>query len=139
MRRLAAWCHDRRRTVIGLWVVAFIVLAGLWATSAGQFTNTFNLPGTESQRTYDLLKSKFPQQSGDTATVVFAVKDGNVLDHRAPLERAIAEIKRSPEVLAVADPFAKGAPVSPDGRITFAPIQFKHSGGDVDVKVVKTM
>ena len=25
MRTLAAWCHDRRRTVIGLWVAAFVV------------------------------------------------------------------------------------------------------------------
>src|SRR3954454_248735 len=107
MRRLAAWCHDRRRTVIGLWVVAFIVLAALWGTAAGQFANTFNLPGSESQRTYDLLSSKFPQQSGDTASVVFAVKDGKVLDHRAELERAIATIEKSPEVLAVADPFAE--------------------------------
>src|SRR4051812_30589975 len=141
MRTLAAWCHDRRRLVIGLWVAAFLILGALWGTAAGQFANTFNLPGTESQRTYDLLKTKFPQQSGDSGSVVFAVKDGKVLDaaNRAPIERAIAEIKKSPEVLAVADPFAKDAPVSPDGRITFAPIQFRHSGGDVDVKVVKTM
>src|SRR3954453_17675681 len=139
MRRLAAWCHDRRRTVIGIWVVAFVVLATLWGTAAGQFANNFNLPGTESQRTYDLLKSKFPQQSGDTGSVVFAVKDGKVLDRRAPIEKVIAEIKKSPEVLGVADPFAQGAPVSPDGRITFAQIRFKRSGGDVDVKVVKTM
>src|SRR3954452_24237447 len=139
MRRLAAWCHDRRRTMIGLWVVAFIVLAGLWATSAGQFTNTFNLPGTESQRTYDLLKSKFPQQAGDTASVVFAVDQGKVLAHKAPIQAALAEIKQSPEVLAVGDPFAPGAPVSKDGRITFAQIQLKHSGGDVDVEQIKTM
>src|SRR3954468_16588297 len=141
MRRLAAWCHDRRRTVIGLWVVAFIVLAGLWATSAGQFTNTFNLPGTESQRTYDLLKSKFPQASGDSATVVFSVDQGKVLDpgNKAAIDKTIATIKQSPEVLEVADPFAKGTPVSKDGRITFSTIQFKHSGGDVDVKAVKSM
>src|SRR3954449_11668564 len=139
MRRLAAWCHDRRRTVIGLWVAAFLILAALWGTAAGQFANNFNLPGTESQRTYDLLKSKFPQQSGDTGSVVFAVKDGKVLDQKAPIERVIATIKQSPEVLAVADPFAQGAPVSPDGRITFAQIQFKKSGGDVDVKAVKEM
>src|SRR5690349_21014132 len=130
MRRIAAWCHDRRRTVIGLWVVAFVVLAGPWGTAAGQFANTFILPGTESQRTYDLLKSKFPAQSGDTGSVVFAVKDGKVLDHKAAIGKTIATIKQSPEVLGVADPFAKGAPVSQDGRITFAQIQFKHSGGD---------
>src|SRR5689334_11934049 len=139
MRRLAAWCHDRRRTVIGLWVAAFFILAALWGTAAGQFANTFKLPGTESQRTYDLLRSKFPQQSGDSASVVFAVKDGKVLDRRAEIEKVTAVIKQSPEVQAVADPFAEGAPVSRDGRITFAQIQFKHSGGDVDVKAVKEM
>src|SRR4051812_1692465 len=141
MRKLAAWCHDRRRTVIGIWVAAFVVLAALWGTAAGQFANNFNLPGTESQRTYDLLRDKFPQQAGDSGSVVFAVKQGGVLDegNRAPIEAAVAEIKKSPEVLAVGDPFAKGAPVSQDGKITFAQIQFRHSGGDVDVKLVKTM
>ncbi|MDA0160600.1 MMPL family transporter [Solirubrobacter ginsenosidimutans] len=139
MRSLAAWCHDRRRTVIGLWVAAFIVCAGLWATAAGDYVNTFNLPGTESQRAYDLLKDKFPQASGDTATVVFAVKDGSVLDHKAQIEAVRQKIGKSPEVLAVADPTAPGAPVSEDGKITFAQIQFKNAAGDVDAPAVKTM
>src|SRR5690349_9166572 len=139
MRKLAAWCHDRRRTVIGLWVAAFVALGVLWGAAAGDYVNSFRLPGTESQRAYDLLKDRFPQQSGDTASVVFAVKDGRVLDHRAQIERVRATIAKSPEVVAVGDPLAKGAPVSRDGRITFAQIQFKHSGGDIDVKSVKTM
>src|SRR3954454_5511569 len=139
MRKLAAWCHDRRRIVIGLWVAAFVVLGALWATAAGDYVNNFRLPGTESQRAYDLLKDRFPQQAGDTASVVFAVKDGRVLAHHAQIERVRAQIAKSPEVLSVADPLAKGAPVSRDGRITFATIQLKHSGGDVDVKSIKTM
>jgi putative drug exporter of the RND superfamily len=141
MRKLAAWCHDRRRTVIGIWVAAFVVLGALWAVGAGEYVNNFRLPGTESQRAYDLLKDRFPQQAGDTASVVFAVDNGGVLDagNRPEIERAISEIKKSPEVLGVGDPFAQGAPVSKDGRITFATIQFRHSAGDVDVKQVKTM
>jgi RND superfamily putative drug exporter len=141
MRTLAAWCHDRRRTVIGLWVAAFVVLAALWGTAAGEFVNNFRLPGTESQRAYDLLKDRFPQQAGDTATVVFAVDKGKVLDagNRPTIQQAVAEIKKSPEVLAVGDPLANGAPVSKDGRITFAQIQFRKGAGDVDVKQVKTM
>src|ERR1043165_595284 len=125
MRRLAAWCHDRRRTVIGLWVAAFVILAVLWGSAAGQFANVFNLPGTESQRTYDLLKEKFPAQAGDTASVVFAVEDGKVLDKGSEITAVRKEIAKSPEVLAVGDPLAKGAPVSQDGKITFAQIQFK--------------
>src|ERR687894_168929 len=141
MRTLAAWCHDRRRTVIGLWVAAFFLFAALWATAAGDYINNFRLPGTESQRAYDLLKEKFPEQSGDTASVVFAVDQGRVLDdaNRPAIERVVGEIKKSPEVLAVGDPFAQGAPVSQDGRITFAQIQFRQGAGDVDVKAVKTM
>ncbi len=141
MRNLAAWCHDRRRTVIGLWVAAFFVSAALWATVAGEYVNSFNLPGTESQRAYDLLRDKFPAQSGDTASVVFAVKDGGVLDaaNQPQIEKVIAEIKKSPEVLNVSDPFAEGAPVSKDGKITFAQIQFAAPAGDVDPAGVKTM
>ena len=41
-------------------------------SAAGGYVNSFRLPGTESQRAYDLLKDRFPQQSGDTASVVFA-------------------------------------------------------------------
>src|ERR687893_2742719 len=125
MRTLAAWCHDRRRTVIGLWVAAFFLFAALWATAAGDYINNFQLPGTESQRAYDLLRDRFPEQSGDTASVVFAVDEGRVLDasDRPQIEKVRAEIAKSPEVLAVGDPFARGAPVSEDGRITFAQIQ----------------
>jgi RND superfamily putative drug exporter len=141
MRNLAAWCHDRRRAVIGLWIAAFVVSIGLWATSAGEFVNNFQLPGTESQRTYDLLSERFPEQSGDTASVVFAVEDGGVLDaaNRPQIERVREEIAKSPEVLAVGDPFARGAPVSEDGRITFAQIQFRKGAGEVDAAAVKTM
>ena len=141
MRELAAWCHDRRRTVIGLWVAAFFLFAALWATAAGEFVNSFQLPGTESQRAYDLLKEKFPAQSGDTASVVFAVDEGRVLDsgNRTEIERVRAEIEKSPEVLAVGDPLARGAAVSEDGTITFAQIQFRKGGGDVDAAAIKTM
>ena len=135
MRNFAAWCHDRRRTVIGIWVAAFVLAAVLWGTAAGQFVNNFTLPGSESQRAYDLLKERFPQQSGDTASVVFAVDEGGVLDagNRPQIEKALG---RDQEVtrggVAVGDPFAQGAPVSPDGKITFAQITFKKGGGEVD-------
>src|SRR6188472_2479532 len=133
MRKLAACSKNRAPTVFGLWVAAFVVFGVLWATAAGDYVNNFNLPGTESQRAYDLLKDRFPQQAGDTATVVFAVPQGKqVLDqsNRPQIERVVGEIKKSPEVLTVGDPFAQGAPVSKDGRITFATIQFKKGAGD---------
>ena len=42
----------------------------------GLHNEGFELSTVDGKRTYDLLQSKFPAQSGDTASVVFAVKDG---------------------------------------------------------------
>ena len=133
MRKLAAWCHDRRRTVIGLWVAAFFIFAALWGTAAGRVRQQLQRSQARSPSgPYDLLKDKFPEQSGDTATVVWAVEDGSVLDKRTEIEAVRAEIEKSPEVLAVGDPFAEGAPVSEDGKITFAQIQLAKGAGEAD-------
>ena len=141
MRTLAAWCHDRRRTVIGLWVAAFVLIAALWATAAGEYVNNFRLPGTESQRAYDLLKDRFPQQSGDTANVVFAVDEGGVLD-AATARRSRRSARRSrsrPRCSRSAIRSRAARPSPPDGKITFAQIQFRQGAGDVDAAAVKTM
>src|SRR4051794_1033328 len=120
MRNLAAWCHDRRRTVLGIWVAAFVVMAALWGTASGEFVNKFNLPGTGPQRAYALLRDGFRAQSGDTPTAVFAVKAGRVLAPRGTIDAVTAEIKKSPEVLGVGKPTA-----SKDGKIAFSTIQFR--------------
>ena len=135
MRKLAAWCHDRRRTVIGLWVAAFVVLAALWAAAAGEFVNNFNLPGTESQRTYDLLKDKFPQQSGDTANVVFAVKDGKVLDASARRSRQVT--RRDREVARGARgrrPVRRGRARLRGRQDHLRPDPVQEGAGDVDAE-----
>ena len=62
-----------------------------------------------------------------------------MLDNRQQIEAVRAEIEKSPEVLAVGDPTAEGAPVSQDGRITFAQIQFAKGAGEADPKAVKEM
>jgi RND superfamily putative drug exporter len=73
LARLARFSYHRRRLVVLGWV-AFLVLAiiggaalkGAWATGAG------GLPGTDSQKAYDLLKSDFPGRAGDEGSFVFA-------------------------------------------------------------------
>ena len=48
--------------MLGLWVGAFLLIAVLWGTAAGDYVNNFRLPGTESQHAYDTLKEKFPER-----------------------------------------------------------------------------
>src|SRR6185436_12460340 len=88
----AAASHWKRSLAI---VVALLVALGLLASVAGgSFTDDFSSPGTESQQAMDLLEHRFPAQSGDTATVVFAVQDGTLRDgsRSRAIEGALDEI-----------------------------------------------
>src|SRR5947209_1760768 len=71
MERLARFCYRHRWRVLIAWIVAFIGMGVLSGVVGNAFSNNFSSPGTESQRAFDLLRSRFPSQSGDTAIVVF--------------------------------------------------------------------
>jgi RND superfamily putative drug exporter len=78
MSSLARWCFRRRFTVLGLWIAALIVLAGLGAAAGSRYTDQFSLPGTESTRALDLLQKSFPAQSGDSDQIVWHLRGGTV-------------------------------------------------------------
>src|SRR3954452_14782620 len=103
MQRLSSFSHDRRRLVFGAWIAAIAAALALAAGAGGGYVNNFTLPGTESQRALDLLKSRFPQQSGDSSQIVFAVRDGRLTDpqRRAEVSRTLDRVKRLPHVAAV--------------------------------------
>ena len=65
------------RTLAGHWkrgllgLVAGVVLIGIIVGSqSGTAAEDFSIPGTESQKAYDLLQDKFPQAAGAQGTVV---------------------------------------------------------------------
>src|SRR5947209_2140922 len=80
MAWIARWCFRHRYVVVLLWVA---LLAGLGAADqvAGDaYSNNFALPGTESTHALNLLKSAFPQQAGESDTIVWHVSSGSVRD-----------------------------------------------------------
>ena len=126
----AAAHHWKRSLVVVL--VALAALGGLAATGSG-FSDDFNTPGTESQRAYDLLSERFPAQAGDTATVVFSVRDGTLRDGDRPaaIAEAVRTIAAQPHVTAAPDPLAVDGQVSPDGRIAFTTVQYDQPAMDL--------
>jgi putative drug exporter of the RND superfamily len=140
MRRLAAFSHDRRRLVAALWV-ALIVAAGALAAGAGSgYINNFTLPGTESQRALDLLRSRFPQQAGDTSQIVFHAKRGSLNDqaNQAAVQSVIAKVSKLPDVTAVVSPYKNAkATVSEDGTVAYASLLFDKQAVDLDKKDVQ--
>ena len=135
MRRYATWLTGHRKTVIFAWIVA-LVGVGMVAGSVGSsFSENFKLPASDSQEAFDLLETRFPAQSGDTATIVYKAQDGvEAPATKRRMEGVFAEIAKQPHVSEVASPYAgdgAGA-VSEDGRIAYATVQFDQISDKLD-------
>src|SRR6202012_3534030 len=89
--------------IAGLAVVAFSVKQPT--------SNSFSIPGTQSQQATDLLDTKFPGTGGAQAQVVFSVPSGQSLtsaaDKRA-VEATVAQLGKLPQVVGVQDPYQTG-------------------------------
>jgi putative drug exporter of the RND superfamily len=135
MRRFATWTTGHRKTVIIGWIVALIGV-GMAASSVGsKFSEEFKLPASDSQEAFDLLETKFPAQSGDTALIVFKAPGGV---ESAAVEKKMngvfAEVGKFPHVSEVASPYkgdGAGA-ISDDGKIAYATVQFDVPNNKLD-------
>ncbi len=76
-RKLGSWCHDHRRAVVVLWVVALLAIGLLSRTAGSNFTNTLSLPSSESAKGFALLDSEFGGRGlSSSATLVFSTDAG---------------------------------------------------------------
>src|SRR6266540_710805 len=77
--RLGGWTFDRRRVVVGIWLAVLVGFGAVAAGFGGKVSNSFTVPGTESQRALDLLTREFPGAGGADARIVFAAPPGRKL------------------------------------------------------------
>ncbi|MEW1614250.1 MULTISPECIES: MMPL family transporter [unclassified Streptomyces] len=117
----------------GLTVLVWLLMLGGVAVAASAAppppADTFSMPGTESQKAFDLLEEKFPAASADgaTARVVLRAPDGGKISDPSPKARVgelVADLTGSPQVANVADPFTARA-VSKDGTTAYATVSYK--------------
>ncbi|HEY4094421.1 MAG TPA: MMPL family transporter, partial [Baekduia sp.] len=134
MRRLASFAYDRRRLIAALWVALIVVAGGLAGAAGSGYINNFTLPGTESQRALDLLKHRFPQQSGDASQIVFHVDQGRLDSpaNRARVDRVVASVDKLPSVAGAVAPSAAKGSISRDGRTAYATLLFDRQAVDLD-------
>ena len=76
LERLTQWCYRRRWLVLVTWIVALVAMSVIGQAAKGAYDKSFSGQNTESQRAYDLLKQRFPTQSGDTFDVVIHAPGG---------------------------------------------------------------
>jgi RND superfamily putative drug exporter len=124
------------RVVFG-WIGLVILLVVLVATIGGSLRDEFEIPGSETQKATDLIKSEFASEQGAVLNIVFAAPAGEQLDtpeRKAAIDKAIALLKSQefkPKgdkagVESVGDPFSEDT-VSDDGRIAYTEAQFDQT------------
>ena len=81
-------------------MVVAIAIVALAAALDGQSIDNFRIPGAQSQQALDLLEPRFPQQSGDNATVVFrrAERDVETSAAEAGIEASVTALEKIPHV-----------------------------------------
>jgi RND superfamily putative drug exporter len=145
MRRFATWTTGHRKTVIVGWIVALIAIVMISGSVGSAFTEEFKLPSSDSQEAFDLLETKFPEQSGDMATIVFKADAGVESPAvKQKMEGVFAKAEKLPHVSEVASPYEEGgaAAISDDGKIAYATVQYdttqdKIEGDDTE-KLIST-
>src|SRR3954463_9649929 len=118
--RLAHVCKAHPWLTFGAWLVALVLLQGIAAGVGTKKISSFRLPGTESQRAYDLLADHFPAAKGDTDQIVFKARTGTLKDSQPQIDAALAKVKQSSDVASVASPFGDGGRITEDGKIGVA-------------------
>src|ERR1700689_4201587 len=69
--RWAGGGYDHRRAVLVAWVLLLIGVTAVAQLVGTHFQNNFTAGNTPSQQAANILDSRFPARSGDTAEVVF--------------------------------------------------------------------
>jgi len=133
--RIGRWSFRRRRLVGGLWLGAVVlaVLAGVTAPAGEE--EDISMPGTESQKAFDLLDQRFPQSNsqGAEARLVFRAPDGQQVtatDNKAAIEDAIGSLADGKQVAEATDPFETDA-ISDDGTIAYSTITYTETAVDL--------
>jgi uncharacterized membrane protein YdfJ with MMPL/SSD domain len=90
MERWTRWMLRYRWVVVAAWLV--ILVGGGWSSSrlSALLSNTFTMPGTDSERARTILKEHYGERSDGAFTIVFRVPDSADLRQRALLQRRMA-------------------------------------------------
>ena len=136
--RIARWCVGHRLLTLLGWVVLLVVAWTLGSTLGTQKINNFRLPGTESQKAYDVLAQHAPTRNGVVDQFVFVARTGTLRDGpaRARMEAALARLRKDPVVVGVSDPLSNGQ-LTRDGRLGVSMVTYKSGAEEFDVAKFK--
>jgi RND superfamily putative drug exporter len=110
--------HRRWRVVLLVWVLVLGAAGGAAAVLGEGTTDSFTIPGTESQEALDRLAVTFPQASGASAQVVAVASDGDVTDETGAVAEVVAALEGLDGTAAVAPVLAEDGTLLPDAQVS---------------------
>ncbi|GAA4008525.1 MMPL family transporter [Streptomyces plumbiresistens] len=133
--RIGRWAFRRRRLVGGLWLGALVLAVAAAALAPAGEEEDLSMPGTESQKAFDLLDERFPQSNsqGAEARLVFQAPDGQRVtarEHKAAVEDTLGSLDGGDQVASTTNPFETGA-VSEDGTIAYSTVTYAVEAVDL--------
>ncbi|HYM16794.1 MAG TPA: MMPL family transporter [Dehalococcoidia bacterium] len=118
--------------VLGATALALAALVFAYSVFHGSYSDAFSMKGTEAQQAVDLLQARFPQQAGDSATVVVRAPAGvNDPATRAKVAGLIAQLKALPDVVDVTSPYGGQNTTSSDGTVARITVQYAKKARDL--------
>src|SRR4051794_12555010 len=137
--RLARLCNRHRWRTFGAWLLALALIQVLAAAVGVKQISSFRLPGTESQRAYDLLAEHFPAAKGDSDQLVFRARTGTLTDpaNRERISAALKRVAAAESVGSVDSPFSPRGQLTKDGRIGVATLNYEKSTNDIKPPVLE--
>jgi RND superfamily putative drug exporter len=140
LTRWARFAASKPKRVVLAWVAILAILGALSGAVGGDFIDSSNIPGAESQKAIDLLEERFPAQSGDSATLVFQSAGGiNDPTVKAEIDAVLASAASLPDVVTVASPYDSAGAISADGTIAYATVQYSESAEEVPAASVDAL
>src|SRR5215208_4302627 len=132
--RIARLCNRHRWRTFAAWLLTLIAIQAVASSVGVKEISSFRLPGTESQRAYDLLAEHFPAAKGDTDQIVYRARSGSLEDaaNRTRIQSSIRKVRAQKDVAGVASPFGEGGRLTKDGRIGVATLNYKESTNDIE-------
>lgn len=105
--RLGKFAYQRRWWVISAWLVIIIAVGGSVAAFSGKMTNSFSIPGTDSQNVLNTLQDEFPDAAGGLGTIVFATPDGESFsqEQKDAISDVAGELEDHSYIKDARDPF----------------------------------
>ncbi|MFE2598345.1 MMPL family transporter [Streptomyces sp. NPDC059396] len=141
--RLGHLAFRKRRWVALMWVaiLAATVFAAVKAPAAPD--DGFAMPGTESQKAFDLLNQRFPagNSEGADARLVFVAPDGQQITatrYKEAIDAAVTAVADGGQVATALNPFDAHA-VSKDSSTAYSSISYGEKAEDLTDATKKTL